>query len=229
MQMRAFLILSLACVGLSRRLAWAPSTPQSLTAPQQRAGAQPSMRETVATTPGSSSASGLSWWTPGVGNTWDPLGLAKSPEKFERLRYVEVKHGRISMLAVLGHIVAATGYRWPGQLSNGLKFADVKGSGFMALKQLAPLDYAVILAFVGFLELRVMKEQVKGEFPGDLRNGLFKEGWDGFTDKEKTSKINKELNNGRAAMMGILGLMVHEMLNGKPYVINELLGMGQPY
>lgn len=210
-------------------MAWSPPSPQGSTAPQQRAGAQPRVRETVATAAGASSPSGLSWWKPGVANTWDPLGLAKTPEKFERLRYVEVKHGRISMLAVLGHIVAASGARWPGELANHLKFADVKGSGFKALSQLDPKDYAVILAFVAFLELRVMKEQVKGEFPGDLRNGLFKDGWDVLSEKEKASKINKELNNGRAAMMGILGLMVHEMLNGKPYVINELLGMGQPY
>ena len=33
-----------------------------------------------------------------------------------------------------------------------------------------------------------------------------------------------ELNNGRAAQMGILGLMVHEKLNNDPYVINALLG-----
>ena len=29
--------------------------------------------------------------------------------------------------------------------------------------------------------------------------------------------------------MGIAALMVHEFIDGKPYVINELLGMGQPY
>jgi len=36
---------------------------------------------------------------------WDPLGLLidADQERFDRLRYVEVKHGRISMLAVLGH------------------------------------------------------------------------------------------------------------------------------
>jgi len=33
-----------------------------------------------------------------------------------------------------------------------------------------------------------------------------------------------ELNNGRAAQMGILGLMVHEQLGQDPYVINSLLG-----
>jgi hypothetical protein len=171
----------------------------------------------------------FSWSQPGEAGVWDPLNLLKSEEKFERLRYVEVKHGRVAMLAVLGHLIAATGFRWPGEAANGLKFADIQGSGFAALSKLAPADLALIFLSVGFLETRVMKEQVKGEFPGDLRNGLFKEGWDGLSDAAKKSKINIELNNGRAAMMGIFALMVHENLDGKPYIINEMLGMGQPY
>eukprot|EP01041_Mallomonas_annulata_P004182 gene4182-biopygen1994 len=38
---------------------------------------------------------------------WDPLGLLKDADqaRFDRLRYVEVKHGRIGMLAILGHLV----------------------------------------------------------------------------------------------------------------------------
>lgn len=160
---------------------------------------------------------------------WDPLNLAKTPEKFERLRYVEVKHGRIAMLAVLGHITAATGYRFPGELAYGQKFTDIPGSGFQAFSKLSPFDVGLIFATVGFLELRVMKETVKGEFPGDLRNGLFKDGWDALSEADKKRKMNIELNNGRAAQMGIFGLMVHEMLDGKPYIVNEMLGMGQPY
>ena len=38
---------------------------------------------------------------------FDPLGLVADgdQEKFDRLRFVELKHGRISMLAVAGYLV----------------------------------------------------------------------------------------------------------------------------
>jgi len=160
----------------------------------------------------------FSWSQPGEGEIWDPLRLASTPERFERLRYVEVKHGRIAMLAVLGHLTAAAGARWPGVNSAGESFSSIPGSGFEALSKCSVADIAVIFLTVGFLEVNVMKERVKGDFPGDLRNGLFKEGWDGFSDATKKEKINKELNNGRAAMMGITGLMMHEMLGVDPYI-----------
>jgi hypothetical protein len=42
---------------------------------------------------------------------FDPLGLVADGDeaKFSRLRYVELKHGRISMLAVVGYLVAEAG------------------------------------------------------------------------------------------------------------------------
>ena len=42
---------------------------------------------------------------------FDPLGLLKDAdqERFDRLRKVEIKHGRISMLAVLGHLTTTAG------------------------------------------------------------------------------------------------------------------------
>lgn len=51
----------------------------------------------------------------------------------------------------------------------------------------------------------------------------------GFSDAKITSKKAIELNNGRAAQMGILALMVHEKLNNDPYVINSLLGAPVPF
>ena len=42
---------------------------------------------------------------------WDPLGLLDNADqaRFDRLRTVENKHGRISMLAILGHLVTTAG------------------------------------------------------------------------------------------------------------------------
>ena len=46
---------------------------------------------------------------------WDPLGLLTNAdqERFDRLRTVETKHGRIAQLAILGHLVTTAGYRLP--------------------------------------------------------------------------------------------------------------------
>ena len=64
-----------------------------------------------------------------------------------------------------------------------------------------------------------------GEFPGDFRNGALDFGWDDLSPEDQDRKRGIELNNGRAAQMGILAIMVHDQLNGEPYVINGLLGM----
>lgn len=142
-------------------------------------------------------------------------------ERFNRLRYVEIKHGRIAMLAVLGHIHTAFGARVPGDIDySGTSFASIK-TGIAGLKDIPSLGLVQIFAFIGFLEVFIMKDKGQGEFPGDLRNGMF--AWKG-TDEELMQKRAIELNNGRAAQMGILGLMVHEQLSGEPYVINALFG-----
>ena len=67
-----------------------------------------------------------------------------------------------------------------------------------------------------------MKDSVNGaepgKFPGDFRNGAIDLGWGIFGDEVKLHKRGIELNNGCAAMMGILGLMVHEKL-GKTLIL----------
>lgn len=158
---------------------------------------------------------------------FDPLGLLADAdsERFNRLRYVEIKHGRISMLAVLGHIVTTGGLRLPGDIDlSGTSFESIP-TGLAALRAIPASGLAQIVAFIGFLELFVMKDVTgEGEFVGDFRNGALDFGWDAFTPEEQERKRAIEINNGRAAMMGILALMVHEELTNDPYVINSLLG-----
>merc|ERR1712113_882211 len=146
---------------------------------------------------------------------YDPLNIVADgdEEKFERLRYTELKHGRISMLAVLGYLVQEAGIRLPGDINfEGLGFADVR-NGFAAFNDIGGAGIGQIVAFVGLLELAVMKDVTgEGEFAGDFRNGAIDYGWDKFDEETKLQKRGIELNNGRAAMMGILALMVHEQL-----------------
>eukprot|EP00543_Licmophora_paradoxa_P007155 CAMPEP_0202458874 /NCGR_PEP_ID=MMETSP1360-20130828/28650_1 /ASSEMBLY_ACC=CAM_ASM_000848 /TAXON_ID=515479 /ORGANISM="Licmophora paradoxa, Strain CCMP2313" /LENGTH=183 /DNA_ID=CAMNT_0049079625 /DNA_START=126 /DNA_END=677 /DNA_ORIENTATION=+ len=159
---------------------------------------------------------------------YDPLGLLADAdaERFNRLRYVELKHGRISMLAVLGHIVTTAGVRLPGDIDyEGTSFDSVP-SGIAALSAVPTAGLFQIFAFVGILELFVMRDLTgEGEFVGDFRNDFFDLGWDVFSPEEQERKRAIELNQGRAAMMGILALMVHEMLpSHDPYMINALIG-----
>ncbi len=39
---------------------------------------------------------------------------------------METKHGRIAMLAILGHLVTAAGNRLPGEIAYGVPFTNVR-------------------------------------------------------------------------------------------------------
>ena len=61
---------------------------------------------------------------------YDPLGLmTKNPEKYRRFQELEIKHGRIAMLAILHVITTGAGYKWSGYASYlsfpPLKFEDI--------------------------------------------------------------------------------------------------------
>eukprot|EP00547_Thalassionema_nitzschioides_P018250 CAMPEP_0194249020 /NCGR_PEP_ID=MMETSP0158-20130606/19597_1 /TAXON_ID=33649 /ORGANISM="Thalassionema nitzschioides, Strain L26-B" /LENGTH=203 /DNA_ID=CAMNT_0038985455 /DNA_START=25 /DNA_END=636 /DNA_ORIENTATION=+ len=146
---------------------------------------------------------------------FDPLSLVADgtdQERFDRLRYVEIKHGRVSMLAVVGYLVQEAGVRLPGDIDlHGTSFDSIR-NGFAAFNDIPASGIAQLVGFIGFLELAVMKDLTGGEFVGDFRNDFFDLGWDTFDEETKLTKRAIELNQGRAAMMGILALMVHEQL-----------------
>ena len=124
-------------------------------------------------------------------------------------RETEIKHGRIAMLAVVGYLVTAAGIRFPGAegIPDGL-------AAFPALHQ--PADGKFVLlqmgAFLTCAEICNRDAFGLAEFPGDYRNGALDFGWDKLDAATKMKKRATELNNGRAAQMGILGLMVHEAM-----------------
>jgi len=150
---------------------------------------------------------------------FDPFGqLSNADEdRFNRLRYVEIKHGRIAMLAFLGQITTRAGIHLPGDIDySGHSFSSYP-NGVAALigpNHIPTAGIVQIIAFIGILECAFMRD-VPGtgnEFIGDFRNGWIDFGWDSFDEETKLQKRAVELNNGRAAQFGILGLMVHELI-----------------
>ena len=131
------------------------------------------------------------------------------PEGFNTLRYIELKHGRVAMLAVTGYLVTAAGIRFPGceSIPDGIKaftyISNQEWGGNVLMQMLAT-----------FAVLEIVNRDATGEaeFVGDFRNGYLDFGWDSFSDATKRSKRAIELNNGRAAQMGILALVAHEAL-----------------
>jgi len=145
---------------------------------------------------------------------FDPLGLAASgtAEDFERRRITELKHGRVAMAAFVGYLVPEL-YKWPGYLSKelDLKFEDVP-NGLNALPVVPGLGWFQMIMVVGWLEAGPFKE-TRSEFAGDF-------GWPYFgkqlqNPEEKKRKLNMELQNGRAAMFGIMGLLTQDAVNGE--------------
>ena len=150
---------------------------------------------------------------------WDPFGQLNgaSQERFDRLRYVEIKHGRICQLAFLGQITTRAGIHLPGDIDYSGHSFDSYPNGVAAVfgpDAIPTAGLVQIIAFIGWLECSFMRdiEGTGNEFVGDFRNGYIDFGWDTLSEEDKLSKRAIELNNGRAAQMGILGLMVHELI-----------------
>merc|ERR1712037_117045 len=97
---------------------------------------------------------------PGPLDLFDPLGLAEDTESFARRRAVEIKHGRISMMAFIGMLVQELGITFPGtiNLDGSVQFADIlkDGMGFPAISNIPVFGLFQIVAFAGFAEIGAM-------------------------------------------------------------------------
>jgi hypothetical protein len=90
-------------------------------------------------------------------------------------------------------------------------------------------EYLVpVLLTAGFLEITWKQKQ--GSFPGDFSATGFPVGFGPYA-RDEADMIDlrtRELNNGRAAQMGILGMMVHEQLDGKPFIFFDKFDIYAP-
>jgi len=164
---------------------------------------------------------------PGPLDLWDPVGFVDDVDSFARRRAVEIKHGRISMIAFLGMMVQELGYTFPGSLdlSGQYPFADVlkDGMGFPALANIPSAGIAQIVLFAGLAECAAAPATQYTGGPQDLPGGY--EGSSPFVPNgypfanqiedpvDRDRKLNVEIQNGRAAMLGVTGAMMHSCLD----------------
>ncbi|CAK8991028.1 unnamed protein product [Durusdinium trenchii] len=166
---------------------------------------------------------------------WDPAGLSSDGDarEFYRRRVVEIKHGRVSMLACTGYIVQEF-FRFPGFISpsSELKFTDIP-NGLAAATKVPAVGWFQYTIFCGICDLWLM-HQVPTNPPGKLCTRLFGEGATNYEygflglpgylggkaieDAEiKKKKLNAEIANGRLAMMAIIGMFFQDGLTGSAW------------
>ena len=138
---------------------------------------------------------------------FDPLGFSagKSDEIMNAYRESELKHGRVAMAACLGWYITSAGVH--PAFNSGLS-SD-------------PLEASQQLPFVGWLQFILgcgavewLAEKIKerpGYIPGDLLGAAY---WVDNSDEGWVDYQNKELNNGRLAMVAIAGIFTQDYLYG---------------
>merc|ERR1719352_1331749 len=149
---------------------------------------------------------------------YDPLNLMTTmPDKYRRWQEMEIKHGRFAMAATAHVFLTTAGVRWPGYLSfaEDIKFSDMPGGTIASWAALPNLAWIQIILIVAVFDNSILAQD-PAKAPGDVVPFAWVRYDDapGFSGKEW--KLNAERNNGRAAMMGILGMLIHEGLTGNP-------------
>jgi len=154
---------------------------------------------------------------------FDPWGLSvdASPETLGWYRAAELKHGRVCMAAFVGFLVQSAGLHFPGAIyMDGTQFADLPADPAAAWAALSDAGRYQIIGFLGFLEFHseLAKPHVmRGGNPGEIRPMLKNLGggklWDplgnvaSMSPAKKAIGRTKELANGRAAMLGMAGVL----------------------
>jgi hypothetical protein len=161
-----------------------------------------------------SAGSALSAWvddtvvgiTPPVG-FFDPLGLSKgqSDKVMKYYRESELKHGRIAMAACLGWYITAGG-------THPAFDSSLSSDPLKAMQELPLLGWFQIFVVCGAVEW--LAEKIKerpGYQPGDLLGASY---WVDNSDEGWVDYQNKELNNGRLAMLAFMGMYTQDLFYG---------------
>jgi len=156
-------------------------------------------------------------------NYFDPLGFSTTVDSGKLLFYreVELKHGRVAMLAALGFLV--------GEQYHPLFGGDIDVPSYLAFQQ-TPLEkfWPAVVAAIAIPEIfsvQTFQDPDEGRLfgglwkiktdhvPGDL--GFDPLGLKPKDPKEFKTMQTKELNNGRLAMIAMAGMVAQEIATGQ--------------
>jgi len=162
---------------------------------------------------------------------FDPLQLAScgSDETLNWFRAAELKHSRVAMLAVTGYLVQASGYHWPGMISDDLSFAQLSGlKPFDAWDQTPDNIKSWILFFAFCTELATESDASRRGGQHYMKGGKSPEivfpKFD-FSNVDADTMIvkrSRELNNGRLAMIGIISFIAANNIPGSVPALSGL-------
>jgi len=169
--------------------------------------------------PPSSVEFGAGWravgWSGQVGVTapiyemFDPMNFSSTPEKFARYTEVEIKHGRVAMIATMGYIVPEF-FHFPGceNFGNGLSaLSTIPGEGLFQL-------VALVGAHEAFIKPKDPAQSLVAVEARGADFGLGSELLVGANEEELWRKQTVERTNGRLAMVAIMGMMVQDGMFG---------------
>jgi len=157
---------------------------------------------------------------------WDPLGISTNVPAGRLLFYreVELKHGRICMLASLGILVAEQFHPLFGGEINEPAYVAWQAIPISAFW--VAISAVIAIPEVGFSIPTFNTPTDGGEYidaytftmkanriPGDL--GYDPLGLKPSDPQEFLEMQNKEINNGRLAMIATAGMIVQELVNGQ--------------
>merc|ERR1719331_1917012 len=147
------------------------------------------------------------------GKIFDPLGLGADEASLYRRRCVEIKHGRVCMVAFLGMTVGPNDLIAPSHAllapSLDLHFDDIPG-GIQGAFAVPAAGWFQIIALIGLHEVTVAKQDYT-KTPGEVPTFLGFKPDDAETFRNKQLK---ELKNGRLVMIAVLGEMMAQQVSG---------------